>query len=200
MIRDVQRQHDPDAEDDGAAFRVDHVPAIPETALRTFRLRHRVQSGRATALEIEEEMLGILAEVVKQCARERRLRPRRVEREPHRRRRDYAEAVKQHLAAAPERDATLEAIARHIGCSPFHLSHVFREETGLPIHQYSMRLRVAVGLDRLGEPTSLSTIGLDVGMTSHSHFSSVFRRVFGTTPSRVRQSAGISIRRRARAR
>jgi AraC-like DNA-binding protein len=37
-------------------------------------------------------------------------------------------------------------------------------------------------------------------MTSHSHFSSVFRRVFGTTPSRVRQSAGISIRRRARAR
>jgi AraC-like DNA-binding protein len=41
----------------------------------------------------------------------------------------------------------------------------------------------------LGGESDLGQIGVDLGFTSHSHFTSVFRRILGLTPSELRQRA-----------
>jgi len=62
--------------------------------------------------------------------------------------------------------------------------------TGQSITAYRHSLRMRLALDRLRDRgTDLTDLAYDLGYSSHSHFSAVFRRMFGTTPSRFRASA-----------
>jgi AraC-like DNA-binding protein len=72
--------------------------------------------------------------------------------------------------------------------SPYHLARLFRREVGVPIHQYVNRLRLAAALERLADGVADPTeLALDLGYSSHSHFSDYFRRAFGTSPSAFRR-------------
>ena len=58
------------------------------------------------------------------------------------------------------------------------------QAVGAPVHQYLLRLRLAVALDRLdGGERNLSALALDLGFSSHSHFTTAFRRHYGLVPS-----------------
>ena len=106
----------------------------------------------------------------------------------HRRtRRALAAAVEKVIIAAPNAPHRIHDVAAGFGVSPFHLSRVFRAETGISLHQYLLRLRMNQALSRLhaGEP-HLSRLALDLGFSSHSHFSATFRRHFGESPHQVR--------------
>ena len=97
--------------------------------------------------------------------------------------------VRELLAARYGSRLTLVEVATSVGASVFHLSRVFREETGTPIHRHLVRLRLHAALDRLrdgGAVSTLSRVALDVGFSSHSHLTSAFRREFGMPPRRVR--------------
>lgn len=98
-----------------------------------------------------------------------------------------AAAVLRHVQRAPGAPHRLIALGDALGVSPYHVAHVFREQTGLSVHRYLLRLRLAVALDLLaGGATNLSALALDLGFSSHSHFSSVFRRTTGLSPTEVR--------------
>ena len=89
--------------------------------------------------------------------------------------------------AAPSAPHRIQDVAAEFGVSPFHLSRVFRAETGVSVHQYLLRIRMKEALSRLqaGEPL-LSRLALDLGFSSHSHFTETFRRHFGESPAQVR--------------
>jgi len=96
-------------------------------------------------------------------------------------------AVLRQLQRAPGAPHRLVAIGAELGVSPYHVAHVFREQTGLSVHRYLLRLRLALALDLLaGGAMNLSALALDLGFSSHSHFSSVFRRNTGLSPTGVR--------------
>jgi AraC-like DNA-binding protein len=186
--REVMRQFDRSSWPDRAPlFGVGHIMPSPGVLLRAFRLRRRIARQLASPLEIEEEALGILAALGGEVARVRSSRPVRVRRRARARRRDDVETVKQLLASDPGREMSLDELASVVSRSPFHLTSLFREETGLPIHRYHLRLRATLALDRLDSTSSLSAIGFDLGLTSHSHFTAMFRRVFEMTPSAARR-------------
>ncbi len=84
-------------------------------------------------------------------------------------------------------DLALADLARAAGLSVFHLCRTFRRETGTTLHQYRHQLRLRSSLERVRESRQpLVEIALGSGFSSHSHFTSAFRREFGTTPSRSR--------------
>lgn len=93
------------------------------------------------------------------------------------------EAVRQFLAVEYTQPASLEALARRVEMSPYHLSRVFRSITGYSMHQYRLQLRLRAALSRLSQGQDLTTLALDLGFSSHSHFTATFRRVFGHPPS-----------------
>lgn len=92
--------------------------------------------------------------------------------------------AQEFLSFAYARPLSLDDIARVAGCSPWHLCHLFRRSLGVPVHRYlnRVRLRHAVEQIELGEH-SLTRTALTCGFSSHSHFTSAFRREFGSTPS-----------------
>jgi AraC-like DNA-binding protein len=51
------------------------------------------------------------------------------------------------------------------------------------------QLRLARALFQLPDADDLTTLALDVGFSSHSHFTLAFRRAFGCTPSQFRSRA-----------
>jgi AraC family transcriptional regulator len=81
----------------------------------------------------------------------------------------------------------LADIGRAVGASPVYLTQVFRLAEGVPLHQYLVQLRLARALADLPHATDLTRLALDLGFSSHSHFSATFRRKFGLTPSQFRE-------------
>jgi AraC family transcriptional regulator len=84
---------------------------------------------------------------------------------------------------------TLAEIAGELRVSPVYLTQVFQQVEGLPLYHYQLRLRLARGLDLLARYDDLTTLALDLGFSSHSHFSSAFRQLYGCSPSQFKRSA-----------
>src|ERR1700723_421814 len=97
--------------------------------------------------------------------------------------------VKLVLASDLARRWTLAEIAAEVRGSPVYLTHVFQQVEGLPLYRYQLRLRLARALDLLGEYENLTSLGLDLGFSSHSHFAAAFRQIYGRSPSEFKRSA-----------
>ena len=74
--------------------------------------------------------------------------------------------------------------------SASHLKTVFREATGLPVHQYVLRRRVerAQALLREGK-LPINEIALATGFAHQSHLARHMRRLLGVTPAEVKRQA-----------
>jgi AraC-like DNA-binding protein len=104
-------------------------------------------------------------------------------------RQKLADRAKLVLAGDLARRWTLAEIAAEVGVSPVYLTQVFQQVEGAPLYRYQLRLRLARALDLIADYDDLTTLGLDLGFASHSHFSAAFRRDYGRTPGDFRRAA-----------
>jgi len=156
-------------------------------ALRASKSPRRASA--APALAIEDVLSELIAEALRAAAGAPD-RPTEVGRGP-RRRREIVEEAKILLNGDVESPPRLGAMASLLGCSPFHLSRIFRQTTGVSLRAYLGRLRARLAADRLarGAP-DLTELALDLGFADHSHFTNAFRREWGMPPSRLRRHLG----------
>jgi AraC-like DNA-binding protein len=96
--------------------------------------------------------------------------------------------TKEFLEAEFTNRIRLDHVGRAVGASPEYLTDLFRRVEGISLHRYVIQLRLARALVELPHTEDLSTLAFDVGFSSHSHFSSAFRRAFGCTPSEFREA------------
>lgn len=103
---------------------------------------------------------------------------------------ERTEAAKTYLAAHLAEAVTLDDVASAVHSSPFNFARIFHQQTGLPIHRYLTLLRLRASLEIIAsQEADLTSVALDLGFSSHSHFSDVFRKEFGETPSEFRRRA-----------
>ncbi len=85
----------------------------------------------------------------------------------------------------------LGSIAAVAGLSVSQLCRTFRAAMGQSVHQYILEQRVDEARRRLHSTRdTLSQIAHDCGFSSQSHFTTVFRHRFGTTPKQYRLQSG----------
>jgi AraC-like DNA-binding protein len=84
---------------------------------------------------------------------------------------------------------TLGAIAAQLGVTPIYLTQAFKRSEGLPLYRFQTRLRLSQALAELPEREDITDLALELGFSSHSHFTATFRAVLGITPSDYRQGA-----------
>lgn len=95
---------------------------------------------------------------------------------------------------SPEGPPTrLSALARRLSVSPTYLTDAFRRAVGLPLARYQIRLRLARALAELPRCHDLTKLALDLGFSSHSHFTTAFRSVMHFTPSEYRRQARAAV-------
>ncbi len=165
----------------GLAFRWPRLRIDPRAQVLVALLRHGLHEGIADTLEGESIALTLT---------QRALGPRTAhEAGATRARQRLADRAKLVLTADLARRWTLAEIAAEVGCSPVYLTQVFRQVEGVPLYRYQLRLRLARALDLLADYDDLTELGLELGFSSHSHFSAAFRELYGRSPSEFRQSA-----------
>lgn len=84
---------------------------------------------------------------------------------------------------------SLGEVAEKVGVSPIYLTQLFQQVEGMPLYRYQLQLRLARALDLLGRYEDLTELALDLGFSSHSHFSTAFRKAYGRTPAAFRDAA-----------
>jgi AraC family transcriptional regulator len=188
-LLDVMTQHDPTAEDrPGALFLQPYALGLSRAYLRQRLLVQRLRGNEPQdPMALEAAVFRILGEVAEGCSRLwGRPAPRR--RDLDRARRDYVEDTKTLLQHSFREKLRLTDIGRALHVSTFHLCRLFKEETGVPIHQYLNRLRLRHALELLlaGEE-DLTELALSLGFASHSHFTNTFRKELGIPPREVRR-------------
>jgi AraC family transcriptional regulator len=99
----------------------------------------------------------------------------------------WLKRVKQKLDEDFAETPSLAELAAIGSVHPTHLCRHFRHHYHATIGEYLRERRVEVALELLsGTNLSLVEIALDAGFSSHAHFSTVFRRATGMTPSEFR--------------
>jgi AraC-like DNA-binding protein len=100
---------------------------------------------------------------------------------------DLVERTRLLLAQELTSNRSLGEVASSVGASPGHLCRSFFAVTGTTVHAYRRELRLRTAMRWLDDTAfDLTRIALELGFTSHAHFSMWFRRAWGITPSRYR--------------
>jgi AraC family transcriptional regulator len=163
------------------AFRRQRLRIDPRAQVLTALLRHSLDRNIAEPLEAESLALTLAS---------RALGPRTTHAAgASLERQRLVDRAKLVLATDLARRWTLADIALEVRVSPVYLTQVFQQVEGLPLYRYQLRLRLARALDLLAQYDDLTALSLDLGFSSHSHFSAAFREAYGRSPSEFRQSA-----------
>jgi AraC-like DNA-binding protein len=138
---------------------------------------------RLEELEVEETVVRIVAEVLAGARHASGLAPTAATGDP----RPLADRARELILARFAEPLSLTAMATRLAVSPFHLCRQFRRATGTTLHAYRTQVRLRTALERLGDhDVDLTDLALDLGYSSHSHFTTSFRRAFGVPPSAAR--------------
>jgi AraC family transcriptional regulator len=163
------------------AFRRQRLRIDARTQALVAMLRHSLRQNIAEPLEAESLALTLVQRALgprtSHAARASAGRQKLVDR------------AKLVLMSDLTRRWMLAEIAAEVRVSPVYLTQVFQQVEGLPLYRYQLRLRLARALDLLAQYDDLTALSLDLGFSSHSHFSAAFRELYGRTPSDFRQSA-----------
>lgn len=164
-----------------------HGPSNAAAYLAQRRFARQCVTGPVPDALHAEEFAVSLATSVLPCAIA--LPPPVPARRSGMRQRDLVEQAKMHLLDM-QHDEGVSALARRLGCSPFHLCRIFRHQTGFGLHAFreQLRLRQALEALELGE-SDFTELALSLGYSSHSHFSYAFRSAFGCSPRDYRRLA-----------
>lgn len=96
--------------------------------------------------------------------------------------------VKEYLQQNYTHELTLDMISEAVLVSPYHMSRVFKSETGCTPMQYAGRLRLGKAQTLLVHtPLSITDIAFQVGYNNSCSFNYAFRKMFGITPAEFRR-------------
>lgn len=160
------------------AFRRVAESTTPRMNLRSHRLLRLEASGN-DPLASDELMIALLNEALGRTQRIAGASPLRV-----------VDAAKQFLHAHLCEPISLNEIAQAVQVSAAYLTDAFTRSEGMPLGRYRMRLRLNRALVDLPRCEDITELALDLGFSSHAHFSGAFKSLYGLAPSAFRAGCG----------
>ncbi len=101
---------------------------------------------------------------------------------------DNINKVIDFLKSAYNYDFSLQQLSSIANLSPYHFLRIFKAETGKTPYNYLMDIKIENCKELLkGDQYSITEIALACGFNSPSHFSSVFKKRVGVTPSAYKE-------------
>lgn len=185
LLREMIAGFDPDgASRERALIPFDRAPLDSDVFYRQYTLVRMLERGEVVdPIALDETLYGLAERVLRRGYE--RLGTRRPGRTDTRA--AHAEAAREacrFMTRHWNEPLGLEGIAAHVHCSAYHFARLFKRETGMSVHAYLSKLRLCVGLTRVADAGGrLTALALELGYSSHSHFTTAFRKEFGVTPS-----------------
>jgi AraC-like DNA-binding protein len=96
--------------------------------------------------------------------------------------------AKQRLHGDPARRFTLDEVSATLGVSAGSLTQAFKRSEGLPFYRYQLEISVGEAMRRLPACEDITSLAFELGYSSHSHFSTTFKKSTGMSPSEFRDA------------
>jgi len=94
-----------------------------------------------------------------------------------------------YMQAHLDQDVRLSDLANLVHLSSYHFARLFRQSMGVAPHRYLLEQRVERAKALLADRTlTIAGVAAALGFQSQSHFTSVFRRIAGSTPKQYRNT------------
>jgi AraC-like DNA-binding protein len=154
-------------------------PVIKDSSLFRLLLKlHRKLERNASPLEQETEFISAVGLLL---ARQNKIYSafQPLGKEP-----DRNKLIQDYLKSNYTENVLLSELAEQVNLSPFHLVRVFRNQVGVPPHEYQTQLRIAHAKRLIQSGCSISQAALETGFFDQSHLTRNFKRIVGITPGR----------------
>jgi AraC-like DNA-binding protein len=184
VLRDALAVHDRGAAERDRPIQFSHASTDATTYLKQRSVFTRISQGNVDALFAEEAVVALLDMVLSAAYSQQRVEPRQPRRGEAP---SHVFAAQQMIGRRFAEPLTLTRMAQAVGCSAYYLCRTFHRLTGRTLHAYRDQMRLRNALERLsaGEK-DLTRLALDLGYSSHSHFTASFRSAFHVPPSAAR--------------
>ena len=101
--------------------------------------------------------------------------------------RDLYEKLIDYIEEHLDEELTLERLAREFYVNKYHISHAFKDNMGLSVHQYITKKRVAACREALLNHVKISEVYPMFGFQDYSGFYRAFKKEYGISPQEYRE-------------
>lgn len=151
-------------------------PVLVAPYVELIHRRLRAAAGTGDLLTLADHAAALVAALL----------PGRPGSAPAGRRHRLVDQARQALYADPTRRLT--ALATELAVSPYHLSRVFHQVSGVTLSGYRARLRAHRALDRLAAgDAAAGRIAAELGYADQAHLTRSLKAQVGLTPGQVRR-------------
>ncbi len=91
--------------------------------------------------------------------------------------------VLKYLNREPGLNIPLVELAQHVNLSPGRLTHLFRQEIGIPIRRFVLWKKLRLAASAACDDKSLTDAAQIGGFSDSAHFTHSFKKLFGINPS-----------------
>lgn len=118
-----------------------------------------------------------------------RLIQKHLQKDPNESEMTVVERIQTYIEQHMDGDASLQAIACHVGLHPAYLSKVYKMETGTGISDYVMKVKMEKAVELLrSKNEKIYNIASQLGYHTPHYFIKVFKKYYGVTPQEFKQS------------
>lgn len=159
----------------------DTSPSIPKNFDRSHRTlieiyEKTLKYGPIEEAEMNHLIVGLLTEFLLRAE----CNPPPVEN-------DIIEEIRNYILDNPEKEHSIDALARRANLSPFHFTRLFKRQVGTTPHDYLIHTRLNLAkFYLLSTNSSVKEIAYLCGFTNESGFCTCFKKHLGMTPSLFR--------------
>ena len=100
---------------------------------------------------------------------------------------EVIEEIRNYILDNPDKEHSLDALARRANLSPYHFARLFKRQVGTTPHDYLIHTRLNLAkFYLLSSNSSVKEIAYLCGFTNESGFCTCFKKHLGTTPTSFR--------------
>ena len=96
------------------------------------------------------------------------------------------QSIIQYIESHIDEDLSLDLLAEKLHVSKFHISHIFTDTNGLPLHKYITKKRLDMCRDAILSGQDISIVASAYGFSDYSVFYRAFTKEYGKSPKKYR--------------
>ncbi len=89
-------------------------------------------------------------------------------------------------------ELSLEKIAKEFYTSKYYVSHIFKDNLGISLHQYVIKKRLSICKNNIATGESITNVAETYGFSDYTSFFRAFKKEYGISPKEYQKSVQIS--------